>query len=207
MIKIFYGDDRVKAQAAIKKLLGDDYEVIESENLLPSDMASVFYGGSLFSDERKILIKDLSANKDCWEELPKYLDSSHAIILLEAKIDKRSSIYKELSKNKAIEFKEFKLPEILDKYAAFGPFDAAYNGDIKMAILKASKLEEGGSDPYSLIGLMGTQACKKLSFPKEVARAKEIIKMLAETDTYMKTTGKDGWELVKIALMKIAATK
>ena len=62
MIKIFYGDDRVKAQAAIKKLLGDDYEVIEGENLLPSDMASVFYGGSLFSDERKILIKDLSTN-------------------------------------------------------------------------------------------------------------------------------------------------
>ena len=92
MIKIFYGDDRVKAQSAIKKLLGEDYEVIESENLLPSDMASVFYGGSLFSNERKILIKDLTANKDCWEEVPKYLDSTHAIILLEAKVDKPPAV-------------------------------------------------------------------------------------------------------------------
>ena len=46
MIKIFYGNDRVKAREMIDKLLGKDYEVIEAENLTRGDMDSVFYGTS-----------------------------------------------------------------------------------------------------------------------------------------------------------------
>ena len=62
MIKIFYGNDRVKAREMIDKLLGKDYEVIEAENLTRGDMDSVFYGTSLFGETRKILVKSLSEN-------------------------------------------------------------------------------------------------------------------------------------------------
>ena len=70
MIKVFYGEDRVKARQAIDKLLGSDYEIIEAENLTTNDVASVFLGVSLFGDKRKILVKDLSLNKDCWDMVP-----------------------------------------------------------------------------------------------------------------------------------------
>ena len=73
MIKIFYGNDRVKARAMIDRLLGKNYEVIEAENLTRGDMDSVFLGTSLFGETRNILLKSLSENKECWEVLPKYL--------------------------------------------------------------------------------------------------------------------------------------
>ena len=58
MLKVYYGDDRVRAQSAIKKELGSNYEVFEAENLQVADLDSVFWGLSLFGEERKILIKD-----------------------------------------------------------------------------------------------------------------------------------------------------
>ena len=100
MIKVFYGEDRIAARKTIDKLLGGDYEVIEAENLQPSDMASVFLGVSLFCEKRALLVKDLSANKDCWDLLPSFMDECpHDVILWETKLDKRSTTYKTLSKN------------------------------------------------------------------------------------------------------------
>ena len=64
MIKIFYGNDRQKAQLAIAKLLGDDYEVIEAENITRGDMESIFKGTSLFGETRRILLTGLNENKE-----------------------------------------------------------------------------------------------------------------------------------------------
>ena len=119
MIKIFYGDDRVKARAMADKLLGDSYEVIEAESLTRADMDSVFLGASLFGETRNILIKSLAENKECWAMLPKYADTTHTIILLENSVDKRSATYKELAKIKSVEFKEFRLAEPIDKSLVF----------------------------------------------------------------------------------------
>ena len=96
MIKIFTGDDRIKAKQEITKFLGTDYEVIEGPELNPTDLPSIFLGGSLFQPTRNILIRDLSTNKSVFEKLPDYLESPHQIAILEFKLDKRSTTYKAL---------------------------------------------------------------------------------------------------------------
>jgi len=204
VIRIFYGNDRVKARDAAERILGADYEVIEAENLTRADMDSLFLGTSLFGTERRILVKGLAENKECWEKLGDYLETTHSVVLLEASFDKRTALNKELAKSKAVELKEFKLPEIVDKYAAFKPFDMAWAGNSKMALKKCDELM-ATSDPYALIGAMGSQAVKLLDGKN--ANAVAAVKILADIDIATKSAEVDPWDLVKIALVKIATLR
>lgn len=201
MIKIFYGDDRVRAREMVDKLLGGDYEVIEAENLTRADMDSVFLGASLFNETRKILIKSLSENKECWVLLPKYIDTAHAVILLENSLDKRSTTYKELAKEKSVEFKEFRIAEAVDKNLVFDIFDVAYKKDGKKAVKMCEKIEIT-NDPFMFLGLMVTQSFKKLELRER--RATEVVEILGKTDMLMKTTTIEPWTAIKMALYKIA---
>ena len=202
MIRIFYGDNRVMAQKVIKQQLGDDYEVIEADKLQRDDMPSVFLGASLFGETRSILIKDLSENKECWEILPNFIEGCpHRIVIWEAKLDKRSAAYKTLSKNKYIELKEFKMAEDPNKKLVFDIFDTAFRGDGKRAVEMVEKIEVT-NDPYSFMGLMTTMAVKKLQYNN--SRAAGAIKILAQADLDMKTTGLEPWTIAKMALLKIS---
>lgn len=202
MIKVFYGEDRIKARKAIDRLFGADYEVIEAENLTTSDMASVFLGTSLFGEKRTILVKDLSANKECWEMVPNFVDDCpHDIVLWETKFDKRSAAYKALSKNKNVEFKEFAAAEDPNNKLVFDILDAAMRGD-NSAVKMCEKIEQT-NDPYMFMGLMVSQAIKKLQYNN--AKAAKTLKILAEADVNMKSTGIEPWTLIKMALLKIAS--
>lgn len=202
MIKVFYGEDRVKARKMVDKLFDGEYEVIEAENLTTNDMASVFLGVSLFGESRKILVKDLSVNKECWDMVPNFVaDCAHDVILLESKLDKRSATYKALSKDKNIEFKEFALAEDPNTKLVFDILDAAMRGD-KNAIKMCEKIEQT-NDPYMFMGLMVSQAIKKLQFNN--AKAARTLKVLAQTDIDMKSTGIEPWKLIKMALLKISS--
>ena len=201
MIKVFYGEDRVKARKMAEKLFDGEYEVIEAENLTANDMASVFLGVSLFGESRKILVKDLSANKECWDMVPNFAaDCTHDIILLESKLDKRSATYKGLSKDKKVEFKEFALAEDPNSKLVFDIFDAAMRGD-KNAIKMCEKIEQT-NDPYMFMGLMVSQAIKKLQYNN--SKAMKALKILAQADVDMKSTGIEPWKLIKMALLKIS---
>ena len=201
MIKIFYGNDRVKARAMIDRLLGKNYEVIEAENLTRGDMDSVFLGTSLFGETRNILLKSLSENKECWEVLPKYLKTTHNVIVWENTVDKRSVTYKALAGESDVEFKEFKQVEEIDPKLVFEIFDAAYGGNGKRALQLCDKME-ATNDPFRLMGLMTTQAFKKLEMRQ--TKAPKVVKVLAETDMAMKSTAVEPWNLVKAALLRIA---
>lgn len=201
MIKIFYGNDRVKARAMIDRLLGKNYEVIEAENLTRGDMDSVFLGTSLFGETRNILLKSLSENKECWEVLPKYLKTTHDVIVWENTVDKRSVTYKALAGESDVEFKEFKQVEEIDPKLVFEIFDAAYGGNGKRALQLCDKME-ATNDPFRLMGLMTTQAFKKLEMRQ--TKAPKVVKILAETDMAMKSTAVEPWNLVKVALLRIA---
>ena len=50
MIKIFTGNDRVRALKAIAQFLGEDYEVFDGANLEPHDLPNIFWGTSLFGE-------------------------------------------------------------------------------------------------------------------------------------------------------------
>ncbi len=199
MLKIVYGDDRIRAQAAIKKLLSNDYETIEAENLAPSDMASVFYGTSIFGDSRKILVKSLNENSDCWPLLANYADTPHDVVVWNNSLDKRQVAYKELSKKK-VEFKEFKLAEDPNKKLVFDIYDFIRRGNTEAAINACEKIEST-NDPYALVGLLASQAYKDLGLNRKVPR---YLKILANYDIKMKSVDIDAWKLVKIAIIEMS---
>lgn len=208
MLKIFYGTERAQAQAAVEKVLGKDYELVETDNLMVSDMPSIFMGTTLFGDERKILIKGLDENKECWAEVIKYIDTPHKVIIWNEKApDKRGEPGKTLSSDKRIEIKGFeRIVSKEETFAAFNMYDDAVKGNLKKALATCKTLEaDKNKDPYSTIGAFASKAFTALE--KRDHKAPEILRILATIDVEMKSTGLSGWTLVKKALAQIAAVK
>lgn len=200
MLRIFYGDDRVRATKEIKKLLQPSYESIEGADLTINDLPNIFLGASLFEESRNILIRDFCANKTVFSELPKYLNTPHSIILLESKLDKRSTTYKEL-KDK-IEVKEFTLPEPADFRLVFDIYKTAKrDGEQAIKLLRKIKINE---DPIQFTGLMISSAIKDFSAHPTGARERKILKELSHLDLNMKSTKIDPWLLVESFLLRLS---
>ena len=156
MIKIFYGDDRVRAKKAITKFLGDDYEIIDATDLTPSDLPSIFLGNTLFADSRKIMLRDFFANSAVSGELSKYLNTPHDIAIFDLKVDKRKDAYKALKDQ--IEFTEFTLPVNPNLRHVFDIYKTAKR-DGKKALEQLAKIKSE-EDPIMFLGLLASQAIK-----------------------------------------------
>ncbi len=202
MMKIFYGNDRIATERAVRQVLGDEYEVVEADNLTRADMDTVFRGTSLFGDKRKILVKNLDGNKECFDVLEQYLDTPHDVVVWLGSFDKRSVAYKAISKSKSAEIKEFKLPEIREKFYTFKIFDEAAAGHSAKALKMCAEIEIT-DDPYMTLGAFASSAYKKLELRQR--NATEMIRILAKADLDMKRTGIDGWKIIKKALLEIAS--
>ena len=202
MIRVFYGDDRIRAKQEIVKLLGKDYEIIDGPEISTGDLPSIFLGLSLFADKRNILIRDFTTNKPAYDELEKYLNTPHNIILFETKLDKRTVNYKNL-KDK-LEFKEFKLPENQDFRLIFDIYRAAKT-DGKKAIAMLAKIKPT-EDPIKFTGLLVSQALKDFS-AHPGAKEKQVLKLLAKTDLQMKTTKIEPWLLVESFLLELSTLR
>lgn len=208
MLKIFYGTERAQAQAAVRHILGDQYEVIEADGLTAADLPTVFMGTSLFGEERKILLKGLDQNKECWQELPKYTETPHQVIVWNEKApDKRTEPGKSLAADKRVELKAFERAVTKDeRFAAFNLYDDVLRGRLKQAMANCAALEQDASrDPYSTLGALSSKAFTALE--RGDRRAPAILKILAQVDTEMKSTGIDGWTLLRKALVQMAAVK
>lgn len=200
-MKIYYGDDRAKAERMIKRELGNGYEVIEGESLTLNDMPSVFLGMSLFSEIRNILIKDLGVNKECFSELIKYANSNNKVILWESKLDKRTNVYKELKKA-GVAMVECASLEPAKNYEVFDVLEMAMKGNGEKAVRLAEKIEKT-QDPFMFVGLLATQAIKKYE-TRQGGRERQVLKELADLDVKMKTTAEEPWNLIKVYLLRIA---
>lgn len=199
MIRIFYGDDRIRANQEIQKILGSDYEVIEGADITPADLPSIFLGASLLNPERKILIRDFTANKPVFKEITKYLASPHEIILFETKLDKRSTTYKELKDQ--LEIKEFKLPDNPNASVIFDIYRVAKkDGPRSLELLAKIKPTE---DPIKFTGLLVSQTIKDFSY-KQGSKEKRVLKELSKLDIEMKTTKIDPWLLVESFLLRLS---
>lgn len=198
MIKVFYGEDRVRAKEAIQKFLGNEYEVAEGEDLKINDLPSLFYGGTLFADKRAIMIRDLGMNKEVFERLVDYRDTSNLVAVFETTVDKRSSVYKSLKDE--ILFLEFKQPKDLKAGMVFDIFWVAKR-DGKKAVMMLEEIQHD-QDPMMFIGLLATQAIKdyeKRSGDKE----KRVLLELSALDMRLKTSKIEPWSLIKSFLLKI----
>lgn len=200
MLKIFTGDDRVRAGHEITRFLGLDHETIEGADLTASDLPSIFKGISLFAETRNILIRDLLANKQISDHLINYLDTPHNIILQELKLDKRSTTYKALKAAK-VEIKEFNLPPDPSYKLVFDIFRTAKR-DGKQAIKQLEQIKPN-QDPIMFFGLLASQALKDYNQhqgPKE----KRALHELSKLDLQMKSTSIDPWLLIEACLLKLS---
>ena len=199
MLKIFTGDNRVQAKAEITRILGPDYEVIDGLSLTPNDLPSIFMGGTLFASTRNILIRDLSENKPVFEKIPDYLDTPNNVIILELKLDKRSTTYKAI-KDK-ITIQEFTMPKNPNMRLVFDIYKIA-KSDGKKAVqtLSSLKTEE---DPIMFFGLIVSQAIKDYS-QRQGIKEKTVLKELAKVDLQMKSTQIDPWLLVESFLLRLS---
>ncbi|MBO7657251.1 hypothetical protein J6S55_01225 [Candidatus Saccharibacteria bacterium] len=198
MIKIFTGDDRVRAGNEIKKLLGENYEVIDCADLTKRDLPMIFKSATFFDEHRRILLRDFTANPEIYPELINYLNTPHDIILLETKLDKRTTTYKEIKDR--LEIKEFKLPPAIDFREVYGIYNLAKR-DGKKAVIALRKVESS-EDPIRFTGLLTSQALKEFS-PKNPKTIK-ILKKLSRLDINLKSSKIDPWLLVESFLLEIS---
>ena len=199
MIKIFTGDDRIKANQAIKRELGENYEVIDCADLTPKDLTPIFKGTTLFDSHRKILLRDFTANSSIYPELSKFLDTKHDIVLLETKLDKRTTTFKEI-KDK-IEIKEFKLPPKVDFREVYNIYNVTKrDGKKAVAMLKKIELDE---DPIRFTGLLVSQALKDYQ-KNQGTKEKQALRSLSKLDIRLKSTKIAPWLLVESFLLKLS---
>ena len=201
MLSVFVGENRVEAEKALKRALNANYEVFDGENLVLTDLPSIFQGTSLFeAGKRQILIKDLSENTAVWEKVADFVDTGHDVVIWETKIDKRSAGYKNL-RAKGVEIREFALKKPPEANLVFGILDTAMS-DGGRAVSMVEKIQDK-QDPYMFFGLMVTQALKKFTI-RQGARERRLIKRLAVLDLQMKTTTVEPWSLVKAFLLEVS---
>lgn len=198
-MKVFYGDNRVAAQRAIKQVLGDGYEVVDGLEIKSGDLPSIFLGGTLFAEKRAILLRDVGENKEICDKIADFLETPHRVIIFETKLDKRSNFYKTL-KDK-VEFREFKLQAPMDAKLVFSVFETALM-DGKKAVLMVEKIENT-QDPYMFFGLMVSQALKRFE-ERGGAKEKRVLKELSKLDMQMKSTTFQPWLLVKAFLLRVS---
>ena len=201
MLSVFWGENRLEAEKAVKRALGTDYEVFEGENLTVADLPSIFLGTSLFGTEkRQILLKELGENKEVWEKIPDYLKTEHDVVIWESKIDKRSGVYKAMVATRAV-MKEFPARKNPDANTVFNILDMALrNGFLAVKMVEKIELDQ---DPYMFFGLLVTQAIKKFD-NRAGNREKRLLKELAELDIQMKTTSVEPWLLLKSFLLRVS---
>lgn len=200
MIKIFAGEDRNRARAAIIDFLGEDYEVFDGANLTPSDLSNIFWGTSLFGAKRSILLRDLGENKPVYEKIVEYLDTPHRIAIFESKLDKRSSVYKELKEK--VEINEYKMPKDLDFRLVFDIYRVAKtDGKKAVALLEKIKINE---DPISFAGLLNSQAIRDYA-ARAGAKEKKTLKELSSLDLKLKNSKLEPWILIESFLLRLSS--
>ena len=114
-ITILYGDNSYERTSQLAKMKidaeksGFEIQKNNSEDLSKSDFVSLICGVSLLSEKRFVYIRNLSENSEIWQNLAEILpriSTDVHLCLIEDKIDKRSSVYKSISK--IVELYEFK---------------------------------------------------------------------------------------------------
>lgn len=200
MIRLFYGDDRKAAEIAIKKVLGANFEVLEGVNLDVAELPSIFLGGTLFTLERALLIKDLGENKAVLGEIAKYLETPHNVVIWESKLDKRTAFYKDV-KDK-IEIREFAMPKQNNFNLTKDIYNTAKRDGAKALKMLESIIDE--TDPYMFFGSIASFAIADYT-AKQGTKEKRVLKELSKLDIDMKSSTIQPWLLMQSFLLRLSS--
>lgn len=200
MIYVFTGSDRAKIQKEAEKILGEGYEVFSGENLEKTELANVFQGNSLFSTERRILLKDI-AELDAYEEISEYVNTPHTVVIWETKPSQKKA-YKDFLKSPQVKAQKFDLPEGIDMRTVFNIYDVALtDGPRAVKMLAAVKEKE---EPYRFFGLLASQAIKKYEWNQN-AQTRKALKELSKLDGQLKSTTIEPWTLIESFLARLSS--
>ena len=104
MIHLILGENVYKAEQELARI-GREHEAVperlDSALLTANTLADIVRGGSLFSEKRLVVLRQLSENKSVFEKLAEWaseVPSDTTLVLLESKLDKRTKAYKGLMK-------------------------------------------------------------------------------------------------------------
>ncbi|MBR3248664.1 hypothetical protein IKF89_01370 [Candidatus Saccharibacteria bacterium] len=200
MIKVFYGENRVAISEAVRKFLGEDYEVVEGTELAAEDLPSLMKGNSLFETERRILVRDILANKAACEDLPKYVDTPHKMVFWEMKVDKRAGVYKDLEGE--VEFREFAMPRDKNAGLVFDIYRTAKRDGVRaVAMLDKIKDEQ---EPIMFLGLMVSQAVRDFAVRPGMKEKRALLE-LSKLDMDLKSAKLQPWLLISSFLLRLSS--
>ncbi|MBQ6355222.1 hypothetical protein IJJ18_02270 [Candidatus Saccharibacteria bacterium] len=218
MIYVLSGSDRVKIGEAVVKILGASYEVFEGSELNVQDLMNIFRGTTLFSKERKILIKDLTpapskkeaegsseadsaenvsapgGDVDYYAELLEYVDTPHTVVIWETNLSRKKS-YKDFIKSPKVQTKKYDAMRPADAGVVFEILDTArFDGPAAVRMVEKIKKD---NDPYMFFGLLVSQALKKGD--------RRVLKGLSDLDMQMKTSTIEPWALISSFLLQVSS--
>jgi DNA polymerase-3 subunit delta len=105
MIHLILGENAYKAEQELARIIREHEvapERLDSALLSVNTLADIVRGGSLFSEKRLVILRQLSENKAVFEKLAEWaseVPSDTTLVLLESKLDKRTKAYKSLVKH------------------------------------------------------------------------------------------------------------
>ena len=109
MITILTGENSFEVREALRQLhanFSGDVERFDGATVTLAQLPDLLMGVSLFASERFIIIDQLSANSAVWEKLPEWLPriaDGISVVLIEPKLDKRTTTYKALKEAATIQ--------------------------------------------------------------------------------------------------------
>ncbi len=104
VIHLILGENTYKAEQELARIVNDGGiapERLDASGLTANTLADIVRGGSLFSTQRLVLLRQLSDNKPVFDKLAEWageVPADSTLVLLETKLDKRTKAYKTLVK-------------------------------------------------------------------------------------------------------------
>lgn len=108
MITVLVGEDSFAVKERLDAFKADfigEAELIDGSEIEVKQLPDLLMGGSLFSEKRLVIIRDLSKNSSVWSSFSDWIDrvsDDIHLVLVEDKIDKRTQAYKDLKKKTSL---------------------------------------------------------------------------------------------------------
>lgn len=106
MIRLLLGENEFLKRERLAEIIKDykgEVDRVNGEQLEPGDWYELLQGQTLFSQDRMVIISDASES-DAWQSLPDVqVADGVQVVFLEKSVDKRTKVYKWLSKHAKVE--------------------------------------------------------------------------------------------------------